>query len=57
MSLPRLSYADGIELAAASPYEILVGIWRFRKVRMRFSDSKRAVVILIMVARVWGVLI
>ena len=44
MSLARLLCADGLELAAVSPYEILVGIWRFLIVSMRFSDSKKTLV-------------
>jgi len=39
--LARLSSADGFELAAVSPYEILVGIWRFLIVSLRFGDLKR----------------
>jgi len=46
-----LSSADGLELAAEHPYEILVGIWRFLGARMRFGDPKRVVAILIMGAQ------
>ena len=51
LSLARLSSADGFELAAEHPYEILVGIWRFLGARMRFGDSKKAVAILIIGAQ------
>ena len=56
LSLERLSSADGFELAAEHPYEILVGISRFQGASMRFGDSKSVVATLLMGAQAQGVL-